>query len=205
MSAEEARKLGFLRPTDRVVANADHLLYEAKQTVLAMVQEGWKPPRPRLIPVAGDGGRAAIKYMANTMRQGGYITEYEEFIAGKLAYILTGGDVLAGAMITEQQMLDLEREAFVSLCGEKKTQERITMVRREEALNAARLLEAELIPLGELDLRIDFDDRTRMKVTELIKKYQPSVVITCAYEGGHWIMIPARSGRGRQPQTGLLF
>ena len=124
-SAEEARKLGFLRSSDRVVPNADHVLYEAKQSVRAMVQEGFKPPRPRPIPVAGDGGRAAIKYMANTMRQGGFITEYEEFIAGKLAYILTGGDVLAGAMITEQQMLDLEREAFVSLCGEKKTQERI--------------------------------------------------------------------------------
>jgi 3-hydroxyacyl-CoA dehydrogenase len=76
--------------------------------------------------VAGDGGRAAIKYMANTMSQGGFITAYEEYIAGKLAYILTGGDVLSGAMVTEQQMLDLEREAFVSLCGEKKTQERIT-------------------------------------------------------------------------------
>ncbi len=125
-SAEEARKLGFLRPTDKVTVNGDHLLYDAKQTVLAMVQEGFKPPRPKLIPVAGDGGRAAIKYMANTMRQGGFITEHEEFIAGKLAYILTGGDVLTGAMITEQQMLDLEREAFVSLCGEKKTQERIT-------------------------------------------------------------------------------
>jgi len=125
-SAEEARKLGFLRPTDKVTANVDHLLYDAKQMVLAMVMEGFKPPRPRLIPVAGDGGRAAIKYMANTMRQGGFISEYDEFIAGKLAYVLTGGDVLSGAMITEQQMLDLEREAFVSLCGEKKTQERIS-------------------------------------------------------------------------------
>ncbi len=124
-SAEEARKLGFLRPTDRVVANGDHLLYEAKQTVLAMVQEGFKPPRPRLLPVAGDGGRAAIKYMANTMRMGGFISEYDEYIAGKLAYILTGGDVLSGALITEQQMLDLEREVFLSLCGEKKTQDRI--------------------------------------------------------------------------------
>ncbi|HSR11690.1 MAG TPA: 3-hydroxyacyl-CoA dehydrogenase/enoyl-CoA hydratase family protein, partial [Thermodesulfobacteriota bacterium] len=71
-SAEEGRKLGFLRPTDRIVANADHLLYDAKQTVLAMVQEGFKPPRPKLIPVAGDGGRAAIKYMANTMAKGGF-------------------------------------------------------------------------------------------------------------------------------------
>jgi 3-hydroxyacyl-CoA dehydrogenase len=124
-SAEECRKLGFLRSTDRVIPNADHLLYEAKQTVLAMVQEGFKPPRPRLIPVAGDGGRAAIKYMANTMRMGGFISEYDEYIAGKLAYILTGGDVLSGASVTEQHMLDLEREAFVSLCGEKKTQDRI--------------------------------------------------------------------------------
>jgi len=124
-SAEECRKLGFLRPTDRVIPNADHLLYEAKQTVLSMVQSGFKPLRPRLIPVAGDGGRAAIKYMANTMRMGGYISEYDEYIAGKLAYILTGGDVLSGALVTEQHMLDLEREAFVSLCGEKKTQDRI--------------------------------------------------------------------------------
>lgn len=125
-SAEEARKLGFLRPTDKVTANVDHLLYDAKQTILAMVQEGFKPLRPKLIPVAGDGGRAAIKYMVNTMRQGGYISEYDEFIAGKLAYILTGGDVLSGALVTEQHMLDLERQAFLSLCGQKKTQERIS-------------------------------------------------------------------------------
>lgn len=125
-SGEEARKLGFLRATDKITANVDHLLFDAKQTVLAMVQEGFQPPRPRLIPVAGDGGRAAIKYIANTMRQGGFITEYEEYIAGKLAYILTGGDVLSGALVTEQHMLDIEREAFLSLCGEKKTQERIS-------------------------------------------------------------------------------
>lgn len=125
-SGEEARKLGFLRSTDKITANVDHLLFDAKQTVLAMVQEGFQPPRPRLIPVAGDGGRAALKYMANTMRQGGFITEYEEYIAGKLAYILTGGDVLSGALVTEQHMLDIEREAFLSLCGEKKTQERIS-------------------------------------------------------------------------------
>ncbi|MGD0623597.1 MAG: 3-hydroxyacyl-CoA dehydrogenase/enoyl-CoA hydratase family protein [Thermodesulfobacteriota bacterium] len=125
-SAEEGRKLGFLRSTDKISANADHLLYDAKQTVLAMLQEGFRSPRPRLIPVAGDGGRAAIKYMTNTMRQGEFISEYDEFIAGKLAYILTGGDVLSGALVTEQHMLDIEREAFVSLCGEKKTQERIS-------------------------------------------------------------------------------
>ncbi len=124
-SGEEARKLSFLRSTDKITPNVDHLLFDAKQTVLAMVQEGFQPLRPKLIPVAGDGGRAAIKYMANTMRQGGYITEYEEYIAGKLAYILTGGDVLSGALVTEQHMLDIEREVFLSLCGEKKTQERI--------------------------------------------------------------------------------
>ncbi len=125
-SGEEARKLGFLRSSDKITPNVDHLLFDAKQTVLAMVQEGFQPLRPKLIPVAGDGGRAAIKYMANTMRQGGYITEYEEYIAGKLAYILTGGDVLSGALVTEQHMLDIEREVFLSLCGEKKTQERIS-------------------------------------------------------------------------------
>ncbi len=125
-SAEEARKFSFLRPTDGITANIDHLLYDAKQTVLAMAQEGFRPPRPRLIPVAGDGGRAAIKYMVHTMRQGNYITEYDEYLAGKLAYVLTGGNILSGAMVTEQYLLDLEREVFVSLCGETKTQERIT-------------------------------------------------------------------------------
>jgi 3-hydroxyacyl-CoA dehydrogenase len=125
-SAEEGRKLGFLRSTDKISANVDHLLYDAKQMVLAILQEGFRPPRPRLIPVAGDGGRAAILYMANTLRQGGYISEYDEFIAGKLAYILTGGNVLSGALVTEQHMLDIEREAFLSLCGEKKTQDRIS-------------------------------------------------------------------------------
>lgn len=125
-SAEEARKLSFLRPADKITANVDHLLFDAKQTVLAMVQEGFRPPRPRLIPVLGDGGRAAVKYLVHTMRQGGYITEYEEFLAGKLAYVLTGGNVLNGALVTEQHLLDIEREVFVSLCGQKKTQERIT-------------------------------------------------------------------------------
>jgi 3-hydroxyacyl-CoA dehydrogenase len=125
-SAEEARKLGFLRTTDKITANIDHLLYDAKQTVLAMVQEGFRPPRSKPIPVAGEGGRAAIQYMVNTMRLGGYISEYDEFLAGKLAYILTGGNVLNGVSVTEQHMLDLEREVFLSLCGEKKTQDRIS-------------------------------------------------------------------------------
>jgi 3-hydroxyacyl-CoA dehydrogenase len=126
MSGEEARKLGFLRSTDKIIPNSDHLLYDAKETVLAMVKDGFRPPRPKLIPVAGEGGKAAIMYAANTMRLGGFMSEYDEHIAGKLGHILTGGNLPSAARITEQQMLDLEREAFVSLCGEKKTQERIS-------------------------------------------------------------------------------
>jgi 3-hydroxyacyl-CoA dehydrogenase len=125
-SAEDAKKLGFLRSNDKVTANVDHQLYDAKQTILAMVQEGFKPPKPRPIPVAGANGRAIIKYWGYIMRLGGYTSQYDEFIIDKLGYILSGGNLLSRAMITEQQMLDLEREVFVSLCGEKKTQERIS-------------------------------------------------------------------------------
>ncbi|MCL0095367.1 3-hydroxyacyl-CoA dehydrogenase NAD-binding domain-containing protein [Dehalococcoidia bacterium] len=125
-SGRDARNLGFLRPQDKVTVNPDHLLYDAKETVLAMAREGYSPVRPRDdIRVTGRTGRASLELIIYTMREGGFITDYDGHIARKLAYVLTGGDVAPNTLVTEEYLLELEREAFVSLCGEKRTQDRM--------------------------------------------------------------------------------
>jgi len=124
-SAEEARKLGFLRPTDGISVNSDHLLHDAKQKVLTLNHEGYRPPVPRKIPVSGEAGYAAMVMGAETMRYSGYATDHDVKIAKKLAYVLSGGPVPQGTEVDEQYLLDLEREAFLSLLGEPKTQQRM--------------------------------------------------------------------------------
>jgi len=124
-SAREAQKLGYMRPTDLITINRDHLLCDAKQTVLALAREGYTPPRPKKIKVLGERGLALIKMFAFYMREGHYISEYDGHVAGKVGYVLCGGNVLPKTEVTEQYLLDLEREAFLSLCGEPKTQQRI--------------------------------------------------------------------------------
>ena len=124
-SAEEARQMGFLSPRDRVVLNRDLLLSEAKKEVLHLVSTGYQPPLPEKIYAAGRDALGALRVGIYMMREGGYITEYEAHIAGKLANVLTGGDISAPAWVDEQYILDLEREAFLSLCGEQKTQARM--------------------------------------------------------------------------------
>ena len=124
-SAEEARQLGILSPCDRVILNRDHLLTEAKREVLHLVASGYKPPLPEKIYAAGRDAVSALKVGIHMMKEGGYITQYESHIAGKLAFILTGGDISQADWVDEQYILDLEREAFLSLCGEEKTRERM--------------------------------------------------------------------------------
>ncbi|MFB5083114.1 3-hydroxyacyl-CoA dehydrogenase/enoyl-CoA hydratase family protein [Symbiobacterium thermophilum] len=124
-SAREAQEMGYLRKSDVIVVNKDHQLYEAKRVVLALEAAGYRPPEPALIPAAGPEGRAVLELGAYGMFMGGWATEHELFIARKLAYVLTGGNVPAGTLVTEQYLLDLEREAFLSLLGTKKTQERM--------------------------------------------------------------------------------
>jgi 3-hydroxyacyl-CoA dehydrogenase len=125
-SAVEAREIGFLRETDPITMNRDRLIQDAKQTALAMVQQGYTPRHPRKdIPVLGEPALAAIKLAIHMMIRGGFISEYDGHVARKLAHIITGGDLSRTTLVSEQYLLDLEREAFVSLCGEKKTQERI--------------------------------------------------------------------------------
>jgi len=125
-SAKDAQRLGYLRPTDRFTMNQDRLLYEAKHAALAMVADGYAVPRPRDdIKALGERAIAAAETQLYNMRSGAYISDHDELIARKLANVLAGGKVTPGTVVTEQYLLDLEREAFLSLCGERKSQERM--------------------------------------------------------------------------------
>ena len=106
--------------------NRDRLLSDAKSRALELLRAGYEPPQMRTaIPAPGENILAALKLGVHLMRQGEYISDHEVKIATKVAGILCGGDVTPGTPVSEQYILDLEREAFKSLCGEKKTQERI--------------------------------------------------------------------------------
>ncbi len=124
-SARHAQELGFLRPTDKVTINQDYLLHEAKNTVLGMALEGYEAPEKKPIKVLGEYGVATFKVGVQNMLDGGYITEYEQKIANKIAFVLCGGNIKPDSLVSEQYLLDIEREAFLELLGEEKTQERI--------------------------------------------------------------------------------
>jgi 3-hydroxyacyl-CoA dehydrogenase len=125
-SGPEAIELGYLRATDRWTANRDYLIEDAKKTVLAMNLEGYVPSRPKEnIRVAGKNALATIKFGLWSMEQAGYITGHDLTVAGKVGYVLCGGIVLPDTLVSEQYLLDLEREAFLSLCGDPKTHARI--------------------------------------------------------------------------------
>jgi 3-hydroxyacyl-CoA dehydrogenase len=125
-SAHEARALGFLTASDRISMNRERVLSDAKSRALELVRAGYEPPVPRTgIPAPGESLLAALKMGVHLMRQGDYITDYEVKLGGKIAEVLCGGSVTPGTPVSEQYILDLEREGFKSLCGEKKTQERI--------------------------------------------------------------------------------
>ena len=125
-SGPEAIKMGYLRPTDKMTVNRDFLIEDAKKTVLAMNQEGYVPPRPLdEIRVAGENSLAMIKMAIWTLRQQGYATEHDVTVATKVGYVLCGGNVHADTKVSEQYLLDLEREAFLSLAGDPKTQARM--------------------------------------------------------------------------------
>src|SRR5437764_6750429 len=125
-SAHEARGLGFLTDSDRISMNRERVLADAKARALELVRAGYEPPVPRTdIPAPGENLLAALKMGVHLMRQGEYITDYEVKLGGKIAEVLCGGHVSPGTPVSEQYILDLEREGFKSLCGEKKTQERI--------------------------------------------------------------------------------
>src|SRR6202165_1712146 len=132
-SAEECRDLGYLRREDGVSMNRDRLVADAKESALALVRGGYKPlaaswqegAQTTQIKVLGEQFLAGAKLAIHMMLRGGYASEYDAHVGRKLANILAGGPLTSPQLVSEQYVLDLEREAFVSLCGEKKTQERI--------------------------------------------------------------------------------
>lgn len=129
-SAEEAFDLGFYRRgKDRISMNKKRLIADAKESVIELAEAGYvRPAMGRNIKVLGRSGLGMIYAGANSMFSGHYISEYDKFLSEKLGYVLCGGDLSAPTMVSEQYLLDLEREAFISLCGEKKTLERIQSI-----------------------------------------------------------------------------
>jgi len=123
-SAAEAMELGYLRKTDGISLNRDQQLWDAKQAVLGLARF-YRKPKPAMIPVMGENFRGMCDAMLFNMAHGNFISEHDAHIARKLAFILSGGDCAEGTFVTEQEILDLEREAFLSLIGEQKTQDRI--------------------------------------------------------------------------------
>ena len=126
LSAAEAIPLGYLTREDRIVINPDHLIYEAEQTALEMAKD-FQPPQPdNEIYLPGEGGRVAIELSVDSFFKRGVISEHDRLIGNKLAYVLTGGNKASISVpVDEQYLLDLEREVFIFLCQQKKSQERM--------------------------------------------------------------------------------
>jgi 3-hydroxyacyl-CoA dehydrogenase len=125
-SAPEALGYGFLSHSDRITMNRERVVSDAKARALELARSGYVPPVPRSdIPAPGENLLAALKMGVHLMRQGDFITDYEVQLGGKIAEVLCAGNITPGTPVSEQYILDLEREGFKSLCGEKKTQERI--------------------------------------------------------------------------------
>jgi 3-hydroxyacyl-CoA dehydrogenase len=125
-SAAEARSLGLLSAADRITMNRERLLVDAKAQAAVLAETGYAPPQPRTqIPAPGASALAALETGIYLTGEAGYATEHDQKVARWAAYILSGGRVTTGTLVSEQYLLDLEREAFLSLCGERKTQERI--------------------------------------------------------------------------------
>ncbi|MEP7271123.1 MAG: 3-hydroxyacyl-CoA dehydrogenase NAD-binding domain-containing protein [Acidobacteriota bacterium] len=125
-SAVEAKHWGILRPGDRIVMNRDRVIYEAKQAVLTLAREGYRAPLPRTdVLVLGEAALSKFKIGVHMMKRGGYISDHDALVGTKIAEVLSGGNLSRPTRVSEEYLLDLEREAFVSLCGTKATQQRL--------------------------------------------------------------------------------
>jgi 3-hydroxyacyl-CoA dehydrogenase len=124
-SATEARALGLLLPSDSITLNRERLLLDAKEQAIALAEGGYTAPQSRTVAAPGTASLAVLNTGVFLMGEAGFASEHDMKVARWVAYILCGGKVTAGSLVTEQYLLDLEREAFLSLCGERKTQERV--------------------------------------------------------------------------------
>jgi 3-hydroxyacyl-CoA dehydrogenase len=125
MSAAEARANGFLGPQDRIVFNRDYLIGEAKKEVLKMVDEGYAPPVKRPIKVFGAAAQGMIDAELFNMQSAKYVSEYDAFLAKRIAYVISGGDVRTNSAVDEEIILNLEREAFIDFWKQEKTVARV--------------------------------------------------------------------------------
>jgi len=125
MSAAEARANGFLGPKDRIIFNRDYLVGEAKKEVLKMVDEGYAPPVKRKIKAFGAAAQGMINAELFNMQSAQYVSEYDVFLAKRIAYVISGGDIRTNSLIDEEVILNLEREAFVDFWKEEKTVARV--------------------------------------------------------------------------------
>jgi 3-hydroxyacyl-CoA dehydrogenase len=128
LSAWEAKSLGYLRPGDLVVMNSDHRLQAAKEKALELVRQGTRRPEPEKIYAAGRDTLAALTLGVQSFVWAGYATEHDALVSRKLAYVLCGGDLSAPSWVEPWYILDLEREAVLSLIGEPATQARIVHI-----------------------------------------------------------------------------
>ena len=124
-SADQAREMGYLLETDRIVMNQDHLLAEAKGTALQMVKTGYRPVDDGEVWAAGRDMLTALNMLVWSMVEAGYASDHDAVVANHLAHVMTGGDVSGPGWVPDQYILDLEREAFLALAAEPKTQERM--------------------------------------------------------------------------------
>ena len=124
-SAIESRKLGFLLWSDVIVPNKDELLYVAINEAKGMAASGYRAPSKRLFPVAGRSGKATIMGQLVNLRDGGFASQHDFYIASLIANVVTGGDIEAGTLVSEEYLMKLERDAFCGLISHPKTQERI--------------------------------------------------------------------------------
>ena len=126
MSGPDAKRLGYLRACDGITMNRERLMFDAKARALDRAREGYQRPVPPAgIPVGGATLLAALKLGVHMAHRGGHISDHDKVVGTKLAWILAGGSLPHATEVSEQYLLDLEREAFLSLCGEAKTLERI--------------------------------------------------------------------------------
>ncbi len=124
-SAEEAKEFGFLQSTDGISLNRAHAAYHAKQRVIGMVKSGWRPPRPMKFRLPGQSAISTIDMLLYSMVENNQVSDYDRFVGGKLAKVICGGHTTPNVLTTEDQILDLEREAFMELLVEEKTRQRM--------------------------------------------------------------------------------
>jgi 3-hydroxyacyl-CoA dehydrogenase len=124
-SGADASAGGFLGPQDRIVFNRDYLIGEAKKEVLRMVNDGYAPPVKHKIKVLGQAAQGMIDVEIFNMLSGKFITEYDAFLAKRIAYVISGGDVRDNSEVDEETILKLEREAFIDFWKEEKTVARV--------------------------------------------------------------------------------